>query len=125
MIHHVGLEVGRADVDACLAFWSLLGWAPVPQPAGISDGAWVQRDGVQIHLQVRDEPIVPAVGHPALIDPNLDDTAERLATAGHEVLERTRYWGARRIFTRCPAGHRGEIMSAPPSSSAEEASHSG
>ncbi len=114
MIHHVGLEVGRGDVDACLQFWALLGWTRVPQPDGIDDSAWVERDGFQIHLQVRDAPVAPAVGHPALVDPQLDQTAEDLVAAGYEVLERTRYWGARRIFTRCPAGHRVELMSAPP-----------
>lgn len=114
MIHHVGLEVARDDVDACLAFWALLGWAQVPQPEGISDGAWVQRGTDQIHLQVQDEPVAPRVGHVAIVDPQLDQTARDLAAAGYEVLERTRYWGARRIFTRCPAGHRVEVMSAPP-----------
>ena len=115
MIHHVGLEVRADQVDACLAFWALLGWKQVPKPAGMRDGAWVERDGFQIHLQVRDVPIAPHDGHPALVDPDLDATAERLAAAGYELLERTQYWGARRIFTRCPAGHRVELMSAPPS----------
>ncbi len=114
MIHHAGLEVDAADVDACLAFWALLGWTQVPQPDGIADGAWVERDGFQIHLQVQGTPVAPAVGHVALVDPDLNATAPRLAAAGYEVLERTQYWGARRIFTRCPAGHRVELMSAPP-----------
>ena len=114
MIHHVGLEVRAAHVDACLQFWAVLGWAQVPQPDGIADGAWVQRDGFQIHLQVREAPVVPAIGHPALVDPDLDATAERLAAAGYELLERTQHWNTRRIFTRCPAGHRVELMQAPP-----------
>lgn len=114
MIHHAGLEVPAAQLDACVAFWALLGWQRVPQPAGIADGAWVARGAHQIHLQVRGEPVAPRVGHVALVDPELDATTERLATAGFEVLERTQYWGARRVFTRCPAGHRVELMSAPP-----------
>lgn len=119
MIHHVGLEVETADIAPCVEFWRLLGWEQIPQADGIDDGAWLARDGQQIHLQVIALPVAPHVGHVALVDPHLDQTAERLALAGHEVLERTRYWGERRIFTRCPAGHRVELMTAPPASARE------
>lgn len=120
VLHHAGLEVGADQVQACVAFWELLGWQQVPQPDGIADGAWVARGDAQIHLQVRAEPVAPAVGHVAIVDPDLETTTDRLAAAGFEVLERTQYWGARRIFTRCPAGHRVELMAhapqgAPPS----------
>jgi catechol 2,3-dioxygenase-like lactoylglutathione lyase family enzyme len=114
MIHHVGLEIAAGDLDACLAFWAVLGWERVAQPDGITDGAWVQQGGFQIHLQVREAPVIPTIGHPALVDADLDATAGRIAAAGYELLERTQYWGERRIFTRCPAGHRVELMSAPP-----------
>lgn len=132
MIHHVGLEVHSRDLDACVTFWRLLGWHEVAVPDGIGDaGRWMQFGaqaalgevrGVaaggavpqQIHLQVVDAPSAPEVGHVALVDGQLDATVERLAAAGFEVLERTRYWGARRIFTRSPGGHRVELMSAPP-----------
>lgn len=120
MIHHAGLEVHPSALPRCVAFWELLGWEQVPQPEGIADGAWLARGDAQIHLQVRDEPVAPAVGHVAIVDPDLETTTGRLAAAGFEVLERTRYWGARRISTRCPAGHRVELMAhapqgAPPS----------
>lgn len=115
MIHHAGLEVRPADVAPCVEFWELLGWRRVPSAPGIDpSGAWLQAAGQQIHLQVREQPVVPSDGHVALVDPQLDATAERLAAAGHEVLERTPYWGARRVFTRCPAGHRVELMAHPP-----------
>ncbi len=106
VLHHAGLEVRAEQVQACVAFWELLGWRQVPQPAGITDGAWVARGDAQIHLQVLEEPVAPAIGHVAIVDPDLETTTGRLAAAGFEVLERTQYWGARRIFTRCPAGHR-------------------
>ncbi len=129
MIHHVGLEVHAEQLDACVAFWELLSWTEVAVPDGIGDaGRWLQssaqhgadgdRSGGatahQIHLQVVADPVAPRVGHVALVDRELDVTVERLAAAGFEVLERTRYWGARRVFTRSPGGHRVELMSAPP-----------
>lgn len=115
MVHHVGLEVDAARLDACVAFWTLLGWSEVPVPDGIGDrGRWMQRGAQQVHLLIVDEPVAPVAGHLALVDADLDTTVERLAGAGHEVLERTRYWGARRVFTRSPGGHRVELMSAPP-----------
>lgn len=114
MIQHAGLEVRAADVPACLEFWALLGWAQVEAPHGLERHAWVGRDGFQIHLQVRASPVAPPDGHVALVDPDLEATVARLTAAGYEVLEREQYWGARRILTRCPAGHRVELMSAPP-----------
>lgn len=116
MIHHIGLEIRPSDLEACITFWQLLGWDQVPRPEGVDaeHGAWLERGGFQIHLQGREQPIVPPDGHPALVDPAIDRTAERLAAAGFEVSERRQHWGARRIFTRCPAGHRVELMAAPP-----------
>jgi catechol 2,3-dioxygenase-like lactoylglutathione lyase family enzyme len=118
MLHHVGLEVAAEHVDACVDFWATLGWHPVPQPASIAGGRWLERGAAQIHLQVRAAPTIPPVGHPAFVDDALDETARRLAEHGYEVLERTAHWGARRIFTRCPAGHRVELMAAPPAAAA-------
>ncbi len=115
MVHHVGLEVDSGQLDACVAFWTLLGWHEVAVPDGIGDrGRWMQRGAQQVHLLVETEPAAPRSGHVALVDADLDATVERLTAAGHEVLERNRYWGARRIFTRSPGGHRVELMSAPP-----------
>ncbi len=115
MIHHVGLEVKADQLDACVAFWELLGWTEVAVPDGIGDaGRWLQAGAQQIHLLVVDAPTAPHAGHVAVVDADLDATAGRLAAGGFEVLERTRYWGARRVFTRSPGGHRVELMSAPP-----------
>lgn len=115
MVHHVGLEVDPVDVDACVAFWTLLGWRQIAIPDAIGDrGRWLQRGSQQVHLLVVESPTAPHAGHVALVDADIDATVERLSAAGHEVLERTPYWGARRIFTRSPGGHCVELMSAPP-----------
>ena len=115
MIQHVGLEVRRDDVPGCVAFWIVLGWREVPVAPGIVDhSTWMERNGFQIHLQLSDEPTIPHHAHVALVDGNIDETVARIIDAGYELLERERYWGSRRIFTRCPAGHRVELMAAPP-----------
>jgi catechol 2,3-dioxygenase-like lactoylglutathione lyase family enzyme len=114
-IHHVALETAVADLDACVAFWALLGFAPVEAPTSLRDRAtWVERDGRQIHFMVSDDPVVPPNGHVALVDGELDATVERLRAAGAEVRERPQHWGARRVFVDDPAGHVVELMAAPP-----------
>ena len=43
VIQHVALETRRADVDACVAFWALLGFARVEPPPSLADRAtWVR-----------------------------------------------------------------------------------
>jgi catechol 2,3-dioxygenase-like lactoylglutathione lyase family enzyme len=126
MIHHVGLEITADGLDAELAFWAVLGWPETTIPANINDPArWVARGDQQIHLLIRDASSVPNESHLALVDPDLDATARRIAEAGYELLERRRYWDARRIYTRSPAGHRVEIMSAPPADTRTEAAKVG
>src|SRR3954465_8445649 len=86
--------------------------------------AWVQRDGTQIHLMFTGEPTVPPQGHAAVVAGDYDaplsapprprpPPAERGAPrGGPEGGER--HWGAPRPFVRTPAGHRVEVMAAPP-----------
>lgn len=115
MIHHVGLEVAGDQVEDCAAFWELLGWRRVALPTTIDGGgAWLEHGGQQIHLLVIDPPGIPNEGHAALVDPELDATVQRLGAAGFYPQERRQHWGARRVFVRCPAGHRVELMSSPP-----------
>jgi hypothetical protein len=115
VIHHVGLEVREEDIPHEVAFWAVIGWAVVPIPPGVEPtGVWFERSGQQIHLQAVGEPGIPFTTHVAIVDGNIDETALRIIDAGYELLERTRHWGARRIFTRSPAGHRVELMAAPP-----------
>ncbi|MDO9354959.1 MAG: hypothetical protein Q7T55_14775 [Solirubrobacteraceae bacterium] len=111
----MSLEVSEDQVQDCVAFWIVLGWREVPVLPGIHDhSTWMERNGVQVHLQRVDPPTIPHGGHVAIVDGNIDETVARIQDAGYEFLERERYWGSRRIFTRCPAGHRVELMAAPP-----------
>lgn len=115
MIHHVALEVARADADACVEFWRLLGFAAVDPPGSLGERSrWVARDGRQVHLMLAEAPTVPPNGHVALHVPDYEATCARLREAGFEPEPRERHWGAARAFVRSPGGHRVELMAAPP-----------
>jgi catechol 2,3-dioxygenase-like lactoylglutathione lyase family enzyme len=115
MIHHAALETGRADVEACLAFWALLGFERVEPPGSLGErSAWAERDGQQIHLLFADDAVIPPSGHVAVVRADYDETVERLRAAGHPVEERTPHWGSPRCVAVDPAGHRVEVMEFPP-----------
>ncbi|HEX2103415.1 MAG TPA: VOC family protein [Solirubrobacteraceae bacterium] len=114
-LNHVTLETRREDVEAEVAFWALLGFEQVQPPPGLRDrAAWVARDGTQIHLVYEDDPVVMPRGHPAVVAADYDAAVGRLRDAGFDVRPTEEHWGAARAFVRTPAGHRVEVMSAPP-----------
>jgi hypothetical protein len=114
-LHHAGLEVHRDDAAAEVAFWALLGFAEIEPPAGLGQRArWVERSGAQIHLLFAEAPAVPDAGHVAVVAPDYEATVARLRAAGHDAAPRTAHWGAARTQVRSPAGHRVEVMAAPP-----------
>jgi catechol 2,3-dioxygenase-like lactoylglutathione lyase family enzyme len=117
VIQHVALEIAEGDADACVAFWELLGFDEVEPPGTLREKSrWVERSGTQIHLLFADdEPVAPPEGHVAVVAPQYDATLERLRAAGFEPDPRREHWGAPRSFVRDPAGHRIEVMAAPPS----------
>jgi catechol 2,3-dioxygenase-like lactoylglutathione lyase family enzyme len=119
VIHHVALEIRRADAGESERFWALLGFARVEPPASLGDRAtWVERAGTQVHLMYADDPVVPRQGHVAVVAPDYDDALARLREAGFEPEPRREHWGAPRSFVRCPAGHRVEVMARPPGAAA-------
>jgi catechol 2,3-dioxygenase-like lactoylglutathione lyase family enzyme len=116
-VQHVGLEVRREDVDAEVAFWALVGFAEVPAPEALrARSRWVQREGQQIHLLFAEEPAIPRAGHVAVVAPAWEATLAALRAAGHEAALRAEYWGHPRTQVHTPAGHRVEVMAAPPPS---------
>jgi catechol 2,3-dioxygenase-like lactoylglutathione lyase family enzyme len=115
MIQHVALEVREQDVDACVAFWALLGFGRVDPPEALAARAvWVQARGTQIHLLFAEEPVIAAEGHVAVIVVEFEPTLTSLIDAGFEPVLRTAYWGSPRAFVRSPAGHRVEFMAFAP-----------
>jgi catechol 2,3-dioxygenase-like lactoylglutathione lyase family enzyme len=115
MLQHVANETRREDVDAVLAFWSLLGFGAVEPPPSLRGRThWVERDGTQIHLLLTDDPVVPPSGHAAIVVDDYEATLAALRAAGHAVEPRAEHWGAPRAFATDPSGHVVEVMCAPP-----------
>jgi catechol 2,3-dioxygenase-like lactoylglutathione lyase family enzyme len=115
VLQHVALEVEEDRADACVAFWALLGFAEVdPPPALRGASRWVERGATQIHLMFVDRPVAPPRGHAAVVADDYEATLAVLREHGHEPDPRREHWGAPRAFVRDPAGHRVEIMAAPP-----------
>jgi catechol 2,3-dioxygenase-like lactoylglutathione lyase family enzyme len=114
VLHHVGIEVAPAEVEANVAFFELLGFERVEPPATLQEFTWVERDGTQIHLMPRKEAVVPQVGHIAVVTPDFEATLARLEDASHKTERRREHWGSPRAWAIAPSGHRVELMAAPP-----------
>ena len=115
MLQHVALEVREADAPGMLAFLALLGFEPVEPPATLAGRtAWARRAGTQVHLLFTGDPVVPPEGHTAVVLDDYEASLETLREAGHDVEPRQEHWGAPRAFVTAPAGHRFEVMAAPP-----------
>jgi catechol 2,3-dioxygenase-like lactoylglutathione lyase family enzyme len=129
MIQHVTREIAPSELERCSSFYALLGFEPVPAPAGIAGRAvWLERaraggaGGTQIHLMLVDEPAAAArrpSGHVGVVVAGYEDTVERLEAAGYAVEPRRRHWGAPRAYVRDPAGYLIELMAWPPGVSGE------
>ncbi len=115
MIQHVSLETARADADAAVAFWALLGFGEVEPPGTLGERSrWVERGGTQIHLLFADDPVAPPRGHVAVVAEAYDATVAALREGGFEVEPREQHWGAPRAYVRGPSGHLVELMARAP-----------
>jgi catechol 2,3-dioxygenase-like lactoylglutathione lyase family enzyme len=113
-LHHVALPTVRADVDAEVAFWTLLGFSRIEPPESLRERAtWLQAPGgTQIHLLYASQPA--SSGHVAIVAPSFDTTISALTAAGSIPEPRTAHWGAQRAYVRSPGGHLVELMAFPP-----------
>jgi hypothetical protein len=115
MLQHVSIETRRQDVEACVRFYALIGFAQVdPPPALRERSTWFERDGTQVHLLLTDDPVAPPSGHHAVVVQDYEGTLAALRDAGFEPEPRDEHWGCPRSFVRNPAGHRVELMACAP-----------
>jgi catechol 2,3-dioxygenase-like lactoylglutathione lyase family enzyme len=117
VIQHVSFEVEPDKLDACVAFYELLGFQRVEAPEKLASFVtWLERDGHQFHLLQLPETSHMAAGHAAIpLGDEYGATQERLRAAGHRVDDHEEYWGSPRSFARDPAGNLVELMQfAPP-----------
>lgn len=115
-VHHVALETRPGDVEACLAFYRLLGFDETSPPPSLEGRtAWLEHRGRHVHLLLTDDPVIPSRGHFAVTLDDYEGTIAELVGAGHGPPEaRPRHWGAPRSFVHDPAGHLVELMASPP-----------
>jgi catechol 2,3-dioxygenase-like lactoylglutathione lyase family enzyme len=115
-IQHVALETRREDVDGCVAFYALLGFAevPVPDQRLAYEARFLQGGPTQIHLLFTDDPVIPPAAHHAIVVDDYAGTLDRLRDAGFTPRERERYWGSPRSKLEDPAGHLVELMEYSP-----------
>jgi catechol 2,3-dioxygenase-like lactoylglutathione lyase family enzyme len=114
MLHHVGIEVARPDIEAAVGFFELLGFERVDPPETLREFTWLERDGTQVHLMPEEEPTVPSPGHLAVVVEDFGATVARVREAGFEVEPKREHWGQPRALAIAPGGHRVELMAAPP-----------
>jgi catechol 2,3-dioxygenase-like lactoylglutathione lyase family enzyme len=115
VIQHAAIEVRESDVEACVAFWALLGFAHVAAPPALAArSTWVQAGPTQIHLLHAVDPVVAPEGHVAVVVGDYPATLDALRDAGFEPQPRREHWGSPRAFVRAPSGHRVELMASAP-----------
>ena len=93
MIQHVSFEVGPGQVDACVAFYELLGFRRVVTPEKRAHFVtWLERDGDQFHLLELPEPSHMNAGHAAVpLGDDYEAAQARLREAGHQVDDHEEY----------------------------------
>ena len=114
MLHHVGIEVAPAEVEAAAGFFELVGFERVEPPPTLAEYTWLERGGTQVHLMPVEEPTVPSPGHLAVVATDFEATVARLRERGFAVEPKREHWGQPRALAFAPGGHRVELMAAPP-----------
>lgn len=114
------LRLGHVQVAApagCEAaarrfYGEVLGLAEVEKPAVLQDrgGVWFQVGPQQLHIGVEKEFQPAKKAHPAFRTDELDQMAERVASAGAIVNWDSSVAGLRRFFTADPFGNRLEFI---------------
>lgn len=122
-LHHVAIEIAPGQMAAEGDFWRAAGFEPVPAPEALGEGfEWYESAGTQIHLIRTEDPAAPPErGHLALVAPDLDQATARIEALGRKVVEGRELWGERRVKVSTPAGHKVELMAAPPAPTDKEA----
>jgi len=119
-LNHVSFPV--RDLERSLVFYrDLLGLVPIPRPDLPFPGAWLGRNGIQVHLIVPPEgaplgspppSLNPLGGHIAFAIDDYDAVIAMLRSAGIETLEAGSEVG--QLWIRDPDGHLIELIASRP-----------
>jgi len=118
VLHHVGIEVAAAEIEAAAGFFELIGFERVKPPPTLREFTWLEREGTQVHLMPEEEPTVPSSGHLAVVVSDFDAIVARLRRRGFTVEPKREHWDQPRALAIVPGGHRVELMAAPPGAQA-------
>ncbi len=114
-LQHVSLEVRHSNVEACVAFYAILGFEQVDPPPSLAERAsWMQAGATQVHLMYVEEPTTLPQGHVAVVVDGYDQVLDALTDVGHHAEARTEHWGSPRAYVHDPAGNLVELMAFPP-----------
>ena len=115
-LNHVSFPV--RDLERSVHFYrDVLGLAPLPRPNLPFPGAWLGKDGIQVHLIVPPEgaplgapppSLNPLAGHVAFAIDDYDAVVQALHGAGIETLEAGSEVG--QLWVRDPDGHLIELI---------------
>ncbi|HVT22566.1 MAG TPA: VOC family protein [Mycobacteriales bacterium] len=113
-LHHVNIVVKPGQTRQVFEFYTgVLGLERADKPVdGTSPGgAWFNiDDATQLHISERDDAVMHADLHFALVVDDFDGVLARLAEAGAEWREQPDLFGGRRGSTRDPVGNRIELL---------------
>lgn len=108
-LHHVRLAMPQGAEDTARAFFrDLLEMDEVikPQELDARGGCWLHSANLEIHLGV-EAPFAPATkAHAGILSGDLDRLADRLESAGYDVVWDPDFPGYRRLETSDPFGNR-------------------
>jgi catechol 2,3-dioxygenase-like lactoylglutathione lyase family enzyme len=119
MIQHVTRPIRHSELDDCVRFYGLLGFAQIAVPPGIRGRAvWLAQradgpSGPDLHLQFTEQRDSEQ-GHVAFVVEPYEETLERLRGAGFEIDPRREHWGSPRAYVRDPASNLVELMAQAP-----------
>jgi len=112
-LDHLQLAIPAGAEDKCRKFWgTILGFDEIAKPPALQarGGVWFAQGATEIHLGV-DANFTPAKkAHPAFCVGDLDQLADRLASAGFPVIWDDQIKDRRRFFTQDPVGNRIEFI---------------
>lgn len=114
-LHHVQVSCPEGGEPHVRWFYGLLlELHEVAKPPELArrGGVWFRNDGYELHVGV-ETPFAPArKAHPAFLVDDLDECAERLASAGVQLSWDDTFPSYRRFHTHDPHGNRVEILGA-------------
>jgi len=112
-LDHLQLAIPAGAEDKCRQFWgTVLGFDEVAKPPELQGrgGVWFVQGSTEIHLGIEPDFTPAKKAHPAFRVEDLDQLADRLASAGFPAIWDDQIKGRRRFFSQDAVGNRIEFI---------------